>query len=138
MFEFHAWATIRVNEDDDPQLDILSRREDQALERLRPIIDQADDEFSFFDLRRTGNGMIVFTSHGLRNHRFQPIIDVFSWIGENLPESYGLLYVHDDESEVHDNEFRVWRLARGQLTELDDPFLSPYVPTVEQPWEPAE
>jgi hypothetical protein len=46
--------------------------------------------------------------------------------------------VHDDEATGHDNEFRVWRLARGCLEELPDPFLSPYIPTVEPPWEGKE
>lgn len=48
-----------------------------------------------------------------------------------LPDSYGLLYLHDDEAEGQDNEFRVWRLARGTFEERSDPFLSPYCPTVE-------
>ena len=52
-------------------------------------------------------------------------------------DSYGLLYVHDDEDGAHgldhSNEFRVWRLAGGRLEEVADPFLSPYLPTVELP-----
>ncbi len=83
--------------------------------------------------------MIVLFTHGLRNHRFDPVIDIFRWIAENLPDSYGLLYVHDDEDHrvsepESDNCFRAWRLARGRLSEKDDPFLSPYIPTVEKPW----
>lgn len=58
-------------------------------------------------------------------------------MASDLPDSYGLLYVHDDEDNKrgsdYSNEFRVWRLARGACEETTDPFLSPYFPTVEVP-----
>jgi hypothetical protein len=73
------------------------------------------------------------------------VIDLFRRVATELPFSYGLLYVHDDEDSLwditdeqiarhgnnYDNEFRVWRLARGEFEERADPFLSPYIPTVE-------
>ena len=34
-----------------------------------------------------------------------------------------------------ENEFRVWKLAKGNLEECDDPFLSPRIPTIEEPYE---
>ncbi len=138
MFEFHGWATIRVDDRDDPDTSVIETREDAAMARVREAIQKADDEFSLFDLRRTGNGLIVLVAHGLRNHRYEPVIDLFRWVASALPFTYGLLYVHDDE-DTHrgancENEFRVWRLARGEFQELVDPFLSPYIPTVEPPW----
>jgi len=133
VFEFHGWATIRVR---DPDLDPADRqaREVVAVERLREAIAKADDKFSLFEVRQTGNELIVLYAHGLRNHRFRPVIELFRWVATELPESYGLLYVHDDEVEGHDNEFRVWRLAQGKFDELADPFLSPFIPTAELPW----
>jgi hypothetical protein len=77
----------------------------------------------------------VLYAHGLRNHWYSPVIDLFQWVATELPDSYGLLYVHNDEATGQENEFRVWRLARGKLEERPDPFLSPYIPTVELPWE---
>jgi hypothetical protein len=81
----------------------------------------------------------VLFAHGLRNHRYEPVIDLFRWVAEELPHSYGLLYVRDDEDHGreanYDNEFRVWRLARGRFEELADPFLSPCNPIAEAPWE---
>lgn len=81
----------------------------------------------------------MLLAHGLRNHRYEPVIDLFRWVAVELPFSYGLLYVHDDEDTHrgadHVNEFQVWRLARGEFEELADPFLSPYIPTVEPHWE---
>ncbi len=138
MFEFHGWVNIRVEDQDDPDLSIMERREEKAIERLQNVINDADDDHSLFDLKRTSNGMIVLCVHGLRNHRYKPVIDLFEWIANELSCSYGLLYVHDDEDHSrgvdYENEFRVWRLARGEFEEMADPFLSPYIPTVEPPW----
>jgi Immunity protein 7 len=139
MFEFHGWATLRVDTSDDPDVPVQTAREDAAMERVRALIRAADDDFSFFDLRRTGNGLIVLNAHGLRNHRYERAIDLFRGMASMLPDSYGLLYVHDDEDSSRGgdftNAFRVWRMARGELIEVADSFLSPYVPTVELPWE---
>ncbi len=76
---------------------------------------------------------------GQHNHRSEYIIELFQWVAENAPGSYGILYIRDDEDQSRDNDysncFRVWRLCRGQLTERDDPFLSPAIPTVEDPYD---
>lgn len=132
MFEFHGWARIRVP---DPDIDPIRRRELEAVAvaRLREAIARADDQFSLFDVRQTGNELIVLYAHSLRNRRFRPVIELFRWVAAELPDSYGLLYAHDDEAEGQDNEFRVWRLARGRFEERADPFLSPHTPTVEPP-----
>ncbi len=83
----------------------------------------------------------VLSVAGHRNHRCETALDLFRWLAINGPGSYGLLYVRDDEDFRRGgdfgNEFRVWRLARGVLEEQDDPFLSPPIPTVEDPYEPT-
>ena len=139
MFEFHGWATICVDDTDDPDLSVLHARENEAVARLRVAMSEADDRFSLIDLKQLGNGLIVLLVHGLRNHRYEPVIELFRWVAVELPCSYGLLYVQDDEDHDRDadyeNEFRVWRLALGTFEECADPFLSPRIPTVEPPWE---
>lgn len=135
MFEFHGWAVVRVEERDEESIRQIGGREDQAIKRVRAAVNEIHDEFSCFEVRRTGNGQIMLVAHGLRNHRYEPVLELFRWLAGELPESYGLLYVHDDEHPVYGNEFRVGRLARGKFTEHDDSLLSPYVPTVEKPWE---
>ncbi len=139
MFEFHGWATIRVP-DTGFNPDRRHELEKIAVERLRQAIREADDKFSLFDVRTTGNELIVLYAHGLCNHRYTKVVELFSWVAAELPESYGLLYVHDDEANGQENEFRAWRLARGELREMTDPFLSPCIPTLEDPWreEPKE
>lgn len=124
MFEFHGWATLWVDTSDDPDLPVQRAREDAAIERVRAAVQVAEDVFSHFDVRRTGNGLIVLIAHGLRNHRYQPVITLFREVAAMLPDSYGLLYVHDDEDLSrggnYTDTFRVWRVARGELAEVAD------------------
>jgi hypothetical protein len=133
VFEFHGWARIRIR---DPELTPAFRQEEEkvALEKVREAIQRADDQFSTFDVRVNGNELLTLSVHGRRNHRYGKVIELFQWIANELPETYGLLYTRDDELDGHENEFRVWRLARGRLEEMDDPFLSPCIPTFENGW----
>lgn len=82
----------------------------------------------------------AFTVMACFNHRNEGVIELFRWIGANGPGSYGLLYVHDAEDHQrggdYENCFRVWRLVRGTFSEVDDPFLSPLIPTLEDPFDP--
>jgi hypothetical protein len=142
MFEFHGWVSINIDDQDDADLDVLDKRMEAALDLLRPQLAAADDEFCVFELRHTCNDLHYLSVHGLRNHRYEPVIALFQWIADTLPECYGLLYVRDDEDTSRtqadfSNCFRVWRLAQGQLREEADPFLSPCIPVVEKPWPPV-
>ena len=131
MFEFHGWITLRVDDSDDADIGVLRAREELAIEQLDAAIREHCDDISLFEIKRTSNDLLVLVTHGLRNHADRGVVSLYRWIAENLTNSYGLLYVHDDEDPVHDNEFRVFKLAKGKLSEHADPFLSPYSPTVE-------
>jgi Immunity protein 7 len=135
MFEFHGWATIRVAGDNDEAetCSIGCGPEFDALKRLRAAVNVAHDEFCSFDTHRTGNGLIVLSVHGLRNHPYQPVIELFRWVAVELPDSYGLLYIHDDEALNREDSFSVYRVARGKLNLFDDVLLSPCIPTIEAP-----
>ena len=135
MFEFHGWITLRVDDTDDADIGILRAREESALEQLDAAIRDHCDNVSLFETRRTSNDLLVLMTHGLRNHTYTGVVNLYRWIAENLPQSYGILYVHDDEHPKHDNDFRVFKLAQGKLSEHPDPFLSPYFPTVEKQWD---
>jgi hypothetical protein len=53
--------------------------------------------------------------------------------------AYGLLYIYDDEDTTGlDNEFQVFRMVRGQVSMQKDPFLSPFMPTLEDPLHTAD
>ena len=132
MFEYHCWATLRNDPHnvDGPNLDRL-------VEELRHRIHTFGDGFGVTDLRAINGQFRVWVS-GSPNHRHDQIFGLFQLIAEMAPGSYGLLYVWDDEHEPYDNEFRVWRLLRGRVEEMADTFLSPCIPTIEDPYDPAK
>ena len=124
MFEFHGWAVIGHSGP------LLKHR----LASLRDQLVRVDDGFgSIAELCTTSNELNVVYVHGLRNHRIESPSQLFAWLAEHVPDAYGLLYLRDDESSTAhtQNCFRVIKLARGQLSELPDPFLSPCIPTIE-------
>jgi len=59
--------------------------------------------------------------------------DLLQFLAERLPGSWGLAYERDDErvEAPGANAFRVRVLARGSVTERDDPFLSPCRPIID-------
>jgi hypothetical protein len=61
------------------------------------------------------------------------LTDLVNFLAQRLPGSYGLLYESDDErtEPPGNNAFRVRVLARGSVTERDDPFLTPLQPVIE-------
>lgn len=137
MFEFHGWLSLRTDDRDDPDLAVLEERLDSAESALGREIEMVDDGISVFEVRRAGNGLRYLAVHGLCNHRYAPVFNLFRWVAENLRDSYGLLYVRDDEDDRGDktdytNVFRVWRVAQGSIEEHTDSFLSPCVPTIEK------
>jgi hypothetical protein len=77
--------------------------------------------------------VIQFSCSG--NHRSTDYADLLHFLTrltQLLPDSYGLAYWFDDEDPIveYRNKFRVLVIASGKITERDDPFLSPYIPTV--------
>ncbi len=127
-FEFHGWATIRYHTHDtnfDLQDECWAKVENHI--SFLPVPEMVQ-------LRRY-NGCDSLHIAGQHNHRSEYVIELFKWIGQVAPGSYGILYILDLEDDKHENEFRVWKLSRGLLTENEDPFLSPYVPTVEDEYD---
>jgi hypothetical protein len=62
------------------------------------------------------------------------IIDLFRYIAQVAPGSYGQLHINDDEGRYGDaNTMFVLVLARGELARRKDPFFTPYIPNVEGP-----
>ena len=131
MFEFHGWASVQYHTHD-----IDSSLQDQCWQHLVNYV--ATIPNSLVHLQRC-NGCDSLSVAGQHNHRSNYIIELFQWVAEHASGSYGLLYVRDDEDDSRNgnfsNEFRVWRLCRGRLTECDDPFLSPVIPTIEDPYD---
>ena len=135
MFEYHGWLVIRAapyeteTEDADEQaaVDFVRRLVDAEVRSGAP---------GLRDLRYV-NGQAQFHFGGFRNRRTADFDDVLTAVVElarYAPGTFGLVHYHDDEDPVRDNEYRVLVIRRGEVTEQDDPFLSPVIPAVEDPW----
>ena len=137
MYEFHGWVTIRESPGEQGE-------DQQLLERL-----VADFRAQIRSYNWTSGGALLLDwfngayhvlASGLFNHadsRAVQLLELFTAVAERAPGSYGLVYVHDDEVDdlAARNRFQVWVLARGRLYYREDPFLSPYVPTVEDSYQ---
>jgi immunity protein 7 of polymorphic toxin system len=164
MFEFHGWATIRFsyenrdieNEDElqDAAVEQIRRYVQQlgyssVANPVRPpqMMPPPHSRFSGQPVSAAKanvvlsvsmmNGQVQLWAEGFKNHAAtigQELLDLYHFIARVAPGSYGLLYIYDDEHPDHHNEFRAYVLARGAFTEHDDPFLSPYIPTIEDSW----
>lgn len=127
MFEYHGWATIQATASGDDDAALLER----LVERVRRAVRDAG-EFDLVDLRWSA-GMPVLHFGGCDKHggTLGPeLLELFTRVGELAAGSYGLMHIWDDQDPEHDNEFRVYRMARGQVTEQSDVHLTPVAPTV--------
>ncbi len=126
MFEYHGWVTLA----DSPQA-----TDDHNLDRFLPELKQKikilDDDFGVIGIKKININYQVWFM-GCRNHRQEWVLDLFCFIAQRSRGSYGLLYIWDDEHPEYDNQFRVWRMAKGQVDTLKDAFLSPCIPTIEE------
>ena len=115
MFEYHGWMTLRSTAealDDEPPL-----RPDE----IRTLVDELAG-YALMDLQPM-NGTYYIHLAGNPNRRGQhgaEVVDLVANVGQLAPGSYGLLYVHDDGHPAHMLSFRVFRLARGVVTEHAD------------------
>ena len=136
MFEYHGWVTIRQT----AGLDDNDARLRQQVTEIKELLAELGS-YGLLDLRWM-NGAPFLHLAGKPNHRGTwgtAILGTFERVGQIAPGSYGLLYVWDDEvwddeSNQHPNEFRVFKLARGRVTEHPDVLLSPVIPAVEDAW----
>ena len=131
MFEFHGWATIRESPSE-----VDTARLHTIIEELHEVRSCFGWQHAVLDLRSV-NGEYQLSSSGLTNHRATEageLHEFFNRVAQVAPGSYGLLFVRDDEDpNGSSNQFRVWVLARGKFIEREDVYLSPFVPTAEDP-----
>ena len=130
MYEYHGWANIRENtfsiEEDEDNISSI-------IESIRQYISSLKWNSGLLDICPV-NGEYHLILTGFSNHSYveKDIINLYNFVAEISPGSYGLLYVHDDEDmNGNDNSFSVFVLTRGSLRRHKDPFLSPFIPVVE-------
>lgn len=127
VFEYHGWIAVHDSAGDDDEAALHA-----IVERIRRRLDELDSPY-LADLRWM-NGVPYLHLAGHPNHRARhgdQIVALFAEIGRLAPGSYGLMYTSDGEDPRQHNEFRVFRMARGRVSEHADPFLSPRAPTLE-------
>ena len=131
MVELHGWAMIRESFSADSEEDNIEGIADSLSHEIRKL--RIDDKQLRIDFC---NGEAVVTATKLANHfsdDVKGILHFFQRIACVAPGSYGLLYLYNDEdTDGFDNAFHVFVLSKGSFTLHRDPFLSPYIPTVEE------
>jgi hypothetical protein len=127
MYELHAWALLS-----DDTYESESDKIMEVVEDLKPLLARFPPHNTDASMRWL-NGAMVFTLSLMANRRrFEAdLVDtILDEISRRLPGSSGLVYDRDHDSP-EGNQFRVRVLARGQIIERGDPFLSPCRPTIE-------
>lgn len=151
MLEAYGWVVVRTSRDIfvnapfeelDAIDDLVDKRDAQLWNDLQDYLRARELSclrWQFYERLNNQSGILQFCES--RNHRSADTWALMDWIAKHGTGSYGLVYVHDDE-DIPDNKtynrgqhdfanvFRVWRILNGELHELDDPFLSPIVPTI--------
>ncbi|MBP2656898.1 MAG: hypothetical protein H6Q73_4467 [Firmicutes bacterium] len=130
MYEFHGWATFRestgIGEEDNLE---------KIIDSVKLFIKELNwTNSGILDIRAV-NGEYHLSVSGFTNHKgkdAEDVLNLYKFIAQSAPGSYGMLYIRDDEDRNgNDNSFQVLVLSRGSINERKDQFLSPYIPTVE-------
>ncbi|GIP45721.1 hypothetical protein J45TS6_41800 [Paenibacillus sp. J45TS6] len=136
MYQYHGWAVILESTGDE----VSNEKEIKIVEAIKKYIEDLQLNVDVLDMKAV-NGQYHLWMTGLWNRepslKFSPV-EIMKNIGIIAPGSYGMLYVFNDEHPKHFNEFRVYALARGNVEEKGDPFLSPLIPVVTDDIEAAD
>ncbi|WP_179022266.1 Imm7 family immunity protein [Winogradskyella forsetii] len=131
MIEFNGWAIIRESFREENDNDVLLNSIVKQIEqKISTELDYGNEIYSLKYLNGTYH-LSIMVNH---NRRTEHVIDFFKWIAEISKGSYGILYVQDDEDieRGNENEFKVWCMKKGKVTELKDIYFSPLNPEVEE------
>lgn len=128
MVEYYGWVKLCQSIDGEEE-DNIGAIAELIRSRLKEI-DFPERIMAF----KAINGSYILNVSGHTNHisdDVHEVFDLFKFIGQNAIGSYGLLYFKNDEDAEIFNEFKVWRLAKGELKEFKDMLLSPCDPIIE-------
>jgi hypothetical protein len=130
MHEFHAWLGLADSTDESDDARVAS-----AVAEVREFLGGVEWPSAQVDLRMV-NGVYFVSATGYVNRRRMEgdqLDALVELVARLLPGSWGMIYERDDAmpDPPGPNAFRVRVLARGQITEHLDPFLSPCNPTIE-------
>ena len=138
MYEFHGRVNIVADDSDEPESSVLQARRRDLIAAVEDRTHDLRSPFLFVQIARDLNGAVHLLISGCRNHPDDRVLDLFRWIAEHQPCSYGVLHVRDDEdTQANDHAFVAHVIRRGELVSAVDPNLSPCIPSVERPRQPA-
>jgi hypothetical protein len=131
MYYVHAWLILRESTTEDESESLFNK-----IAQLGNLMqDKLNDCVPNEPIMQVNFEHILqfSVSHNHRGNAYDRLISVLTWIARELPGSYGLVYWYDDETPGRSNYdgYNVVVVARGQLMNRYDPFLSPIAPVVE-------
>lgn len=127
MFEFHGWLNICEStcdaEGDEAELGGIVRRANE-------LCLAKSDNLSLTEVRLF-NGHHFLLLHGLRNHRQQWVLDLFTSVARSGRGCYGTLHIRDDEDAQYGKEVQLFVARRGSVSRVEETNLSPCMLTLE-------
>lgn len=138
MIFYSGWIVLRRNYlDDDDLLDLEqeTRAEHEMLHKIEQLVQPLRQYNIVCDIRHLKWSRVLYIisefNHDI-GYRDQ-VVSLFEEVGIHAKGSYGLLYIWGDEPDpALDNEFEVYRLAKGKLERYKDQLLSPRNPVIEE------
>ena len=114
MVILHGWLNLRKG-----NKDVLS------------IIDKLIDSDGISISKAWMNGEVVYNLFVCHNHYGSSFDKLFKGVEKisklESPDSYGLIYMLNDEDSTYFDEWQVWRLAKNNLEKVNnDKYLTPY------------
>lgn len=127
MNEFHGWIVIIAD----------NNEEFNIIKEISNRIENFSYDNCFMKLKRMYKSMHLVVSGETKRKGIEvkTAIEIFKYISEIIPDSYGLLYTRDEYDE-RSYEFKVYRMDKGTFEEeMKDPFLSPTIPVIDDEFE---
>lgn len=135
MFEYFLRVEIRESVDEAGE-SVEKRREglaaiQQWMHTNRDYMEELSSNALMRGELTNTNGTELVIAFGARNHEnriISKLHELLTFIADVAPGSFGFAYYMDAN---YDYTWKVLVLKRGQITEEQDPFFSPMIPTVE-------
>lgn len=127
--EFHGWLTIRYTFENSEEALLLEEKKLPFL--IKELEEQIESEY-FAHTKLTVCKLIdeyhlSVSGFSWYYDECSRVIELFKIIAKKAVGTYGLLYVNTEE----ENEFKIYRVCRGEVTQHRDSLLSPLIPVVE-------
>ena len=128
MIEAQGWISISLLEHEEETTSL-----ENVIVKINELVKPFKQFNQYFEVRSMNGSYVLFI--GLNhNHNISYDKDVYNLlkeIGKIANGSYGSVYMRFHDDEYKNNEFQIYKLARGQVSVEKDNLLSPCNPTIE-------